>query len=65
MSATKTQKQKARNKKTVFPDKMAFEAFLEDVERLALGCEVKPEDIPLILEFLKEKFGQGLPEEMQ
>ena len=63
MSATKTQRQKARDKETVFPDMMAFEFFLEEVERAARGSEVKPQDIPLILEVLKEKFGQGLPEE--
>lgn len=65
MAATKTQKQKGRDKETVFPDQLSFEIFLEDVERSARGVEVKPENIPFILEFLKEKFGQGLPEEVQ
>lgn len=62
MSATKTQKQKVLQG-TVFPDQNSFEVFLEDVERSARGVDVKRENIPLILELLREKFGQNLPEE--
>lgn len=65
MSVTKTRKPKARDKETVFPDQLSFEIFLEEVESAARGVEVKPENIPLILDFLKERFGQGLPEEVQ
>ena len=62
MAATKTQKSKA-HPEPVFEDKISFEVFLEDVERSARGVDVKPKNIRLILEFLTEKFGQGLPEE--
>lgn len=61
MSATKTQKQKARDKEPMFEDEVSFEFFLEEVEHAAHGAGVKTENIDSILELLKEKFGQGLP----
>lgn len=62
MPATKTQKQKTSHE-PVFPYRTAFEVFLEEVEYAAQGAEVKPDNIKLILEFLKEKFGKGIPDE--
>jgi len=49
-------------KKTIFLDQNYFKIFLERVEEVAREERVRREDIPLILEALKEKFGQGLPE---
>lgn len=60
----KTQKRKAQQE-PMFPDRIFFKVFLEHVEDAARGAEVKPKNIRLILESLKEKFGQGLSEEPQ
>lgn len=60
MPATKTQKQKARQE-PMFEDQTSFEFFLEEVEHAARGAGVKSENIQVILELLKEKFGQELP----
>lgn len=65
MPVAKTPRHKARDKETVFPDRLSFEVFLEDVERSARGVDVKPENIRILLDFLTEEFGQGLPEEVQ
>ncbi len=48
-------------KKTVFLDQNYLDRFLFRVEEVAPEYAVRREDIPLILEVLREKFGPGLP----
>ena len=64
MTVTKTQKPKAREKETVFEDQVSFEVFIKEVESAARGVGVKTEGVHRIVEVLKEKFGQGLPEDI-
>lgn len=61
MSQTVVRKSR-RRREPAFPYRVAFERFLELVERAARACGASPEYTQRILEHLKTSFGKGIPE---
>ncbi len=49
----------------IFPDRVHLAVFLEEVERHAQGCGASPENARRLAEFLRDKYGKGLPESPQ
>lgn len=52
-----------QKQESFFPDRDAFEVFLEEVQRTAHGCDVAPKNITYITKVLRRTFGKGLPRE--
>lgn len=46
----------------MFPDLIALEVFLEEVEHHALQGGVSRENTRLFVNFLRKKYGKGIPE---
>ncbi len=62
VSTVRTQKRKS-HQEPVFPDRISFEALMDEIEQIAPGVEVKPKGIRRIREVMEKNFGRGLPKD--